>query len=75
MPGGRGSSSNWKLSLESLVRGGVVYPTEGVRFSLIMTISDLDEKAAVREEMRLSLQNRGFQLADITVAHRVRTRN
>jgi hypothetical protein len=75
MPSGRGTSSNWKLSLESLVRGGVVFPTEGVSFSLIMTISDLDEEAAVREEMRLSLQNRGFQLADITVAHRVRTRN
>jgi len=40
-----------------------------------MSISDLDEEAAVREEMRLSLQSRGFQLADITVAHRVRTRN
>jgi len=75
MPSGRGTSSNWKLSLESLVRGGVVFPTEGVPFSLIMTISDLEEEAAVREEMRLSLQNRGFQLADITVAHRVRARS
>jgi hypothetical protein len=75
MPSGRGLSSNWRLSLESLVRGGVAFPTEGVPFSLILTISDLAGKAGVREEMRLSLQNRGFQLADITVAHRVRTRN
>jgi hypothetical protein len=39
-----------------------------------MTISDLDELAQVREEMRLDLQNRGIVLADITVAHRVRPR-
>ena len=72
MPSGRGSSSNWRLSLESLVRGGVAFPTEGVRVSLVLTISDLAETAGVREEMRLGLQSLGFRLADITVAHRVR---
>jgi len=75
MPSGRGSSSNWRLSLESLVRGGVVFPTEGVPFTLILTITDIAKEAGVREEMRLALQNLGFQLADITVAHLVRVRN
>lgn len=74
MPQGRGNSSNWRLSLESLVRAGVSFPTEGVQFSLIMTISDIDQKEPVREEMRLDLQNRGLTLADITIAHRLRPR-
>ena len=74
MPEGRGSSSNWRLSLESLVRAGVAFPREGVPFSLILTISDLKRTAPVREEVRLGLQNRGLVLADITVAHRLRPR-
>jgi hypothetical protein len=74
MPEGRGNTSNWKLSLESLVRAGEPYPVDGVAFSLILTISDLDAKAPVREEMRQDIQNRGLVLADITVAHRLRPR-
>jgi len=74
MPEGRGNTSNWKLSLESLVRAGEAFPTDGVNFSLMLTISDLEAKAAVREEMRLDIQNRGLVLADITVAHRLRPR-
>jgi hypothetical protein len=74
MPQGRGNTSNWRLSLESLVRAGVSFPTEGVQFTVIMTILDIDEKAPVREEMRLDLQNRGLVLADITIAHRLRPR-
>jgi hypothetical protein len=74
MPGGRGNTSNWKLSLESLVRAGEVFPADGVNFSLMLTITDLDSKFPVREEMRLDIQNRGLALADITVAHRLRAR-
>lgn len=74
MPQGRGNTSNWKLSLESLVRAAVPYPKDGVRFTLMLTIFDLNGKAPVREEMRLDLQNRGIVLADITVAHRIRVR-
>ncbi len=74
MPEGRGNTSNWRLSLESLVRAGVAFPTDGVRFTLMLTISDIDAAAAIREEMRLDLQNRGIVLADITVAHRLRPR-
>jgi len=74
MPEGRGNTSNWRLSLESLVRAGVAFPTDGVRFTLMLTISDIDAAAAIREEMRLDLQNKGIVLADITVAHRLRPR-
>ncbi|MDL5051788.1 hypothetical protein QQ054_37925 [Oscillatoria amoena NRMC-F 0135] len=74
MRNGRGNTSNWKLSLESLVRAGVAFPQTGIAFSLVMTISDIAGEAAVREEVRQGLQNRGLVLADITVAHRVRPR-
>lgn len=74
MPAGRGNTSNWKLSIDSLVRAGVAFPTDGVQFSLLITISDLENTKPVREEMRLHLQNRGLVFADITVAHQVRVR-
>ena len=74
MPNGRGNTSNWKLSLGSLVRAGVTFPSEGIVFTLILTIADIAEKAKIREEMRQELQNRGLILADITIAHRVRPR-
>lgn len=74
MPRGRGRSSNWRLVVESLVRGGATFPAEGVSFSLIVTISDPIQEEPIREEMRLSLQNLGLRLADITVAHRIRPR-
>lgn len=57
---GRGNTSNWRLSLESLTRAGVAFPTGGVRVTLMLTISDVDAAAAIREEMRLNLQNKGI---------------
>lgn len=75
MKKGRGNTSNWRISLESLERALVVFPAEGVNFTLILTLSDIAGIAQVREELRASLQSRGFQLADITVAHRVKARS
>ncbi len=72
MPRGRGTSSDWRLSLKSFTRAGAVYPEEGVPFTVIMTISDPTEKAAIYEEVRNEVIRRGLRLADITVAHRVR---
>ena len=74
MPQGRGNTSNWKLSLESLTRAAVGFPADGVPFTLLLTISDPKAVAPIREEMRLDLQSRGLVLADITVAHRIRPR-
>ena len=74
MPQGRGASSNWRVSLSSLVRAGEAFPQGGVPFSLIVTISDVDRTQRIGEEVRQTLQSRGLLLADITVAHRVRPR-
>lgn len=74
MPKGRGNTSNWKLSLEGLARAGAGFPTDGVAFTIVMTLSDLGGEKAIREELRQDIQSKGLMLADITVAHRVRTR-
>ena len=74
MPRGRGASSNWRISLESLVRAGDTFPLGGIPFSLIVTISDIDGKQRIGEEIRQAFQSRGLVLVDITVAHRVRQR-
>ena len=75
MKKGRGNTSSWRVSIESLERALATFPSEGVNFTLILTLSDLDGTAQIREEMRASLRARGFQLADITLAHCVRARN
>ncbi len=74
MPRGCGTSSEWKLTLKSLTRAGAIYPAEGVRFALVMTISDTKAAAPIYEEVRAEILRRGLRLADITVAQRVRAR-
>ena len=74
MPRGRGTSSNWRLALRSFTRAGEVFPVAGVPFTIVMTISDLEETAPVYDEVRNEISRRGLTLADITVAHRVRPR-
>jgi hypothetical protein len=73
MPKGRGNSSNWKLTLGSLTRAGASYPSVGVPFAVIMTLSDPKGGQPIHDAIRNSLQARGVNLADITIAHRVRT--
>ena len=75
MPRGRGSSSNWRLSLRSSTRAGEQFPEAGVPFTVVMTISDLQRTAPVYDEIRNEINRRGLELADITVAHRVRPRS
>jgi hypothetical protein len=72
MPQGRGTSSNWRLSLDSLTRAGAHYPKEGVPFALVMTIADPKRGAPIHDAVRNTLQAQGLTLADIMVAHRVR---
>lgn len=74
MPNGRGTGSNWKLGLKSLVRAGAAYPDDGVPFSILLTISDPKRATPFHDELRNQLQATGLQIADITVAHRVRAR-
>jgi hypothetical protein len=74
MPRGIGTRGEWRLSLKALARAGVVYPAEGVSFSLIVTISDPRSEAPIYEEVRAEILRRGLRLADITVAPRVQVR-
>ena len=74
MPQGRGKSTNWKLTLESLVRAGAAYPAEGVGFTIALSLSDPRQQAPIHDEVRNALLTRGLTIADITVAHRVRPR-
>lgn len=79
MPRGRGTSSNWRLALRSSTRAGDVSqdvsPASAVPFTIVMTISDLEQTAPVYDEVRNEISRRGLELADITVAHRVRPRS
>ncbi|MBZ9910309.1 MULTISPECIES: S8 family peptidase [Mesorhizobium] len=74
IPKGCGTTSEWKLSLKGLTRAGALYPEEGVRFAVLMTIADPRGTAPVYEEVRAEILRRGLRLADITVAQRLRTR-
>ncbi len=74
MPKGCGTTSDWKLSLKGLTRAGAIYPEEGIRFSILMTIADPSGNAPIYEEVRAEVLRRGLRLADITVAQRLRTR-
>ena len=75
MPRGRGTSSNWRLALRSSTRAGDVFPASGVPFTIVMTISDPEQTAPVYDEVRNEISRRGLELADITLAHRVRPRS
>lgn len=74
MPKGVGKSSNWRLALEYLTRAGEQMPEEGVPFTAILTISDIEKNKPVFNEMRQSLTSIGVQVADIRTAARIAPR-
>jgi subtilisin family serine protease len=74
MPRGIGTRGEWRLSLKALTRAGVIFPEDGVPFTLIMTISDPKEQAPIYDEVRAEIARRGLRLADITVNPRIRIR-
>ncbi|MDY0917612.1 S8 family peptidase [Pseudomonas viridiflava] len=67
-------TSNWRLVVESLTRAGADYPTSGVSFAVILTISDPDRKAAVFDSARRALVNNGVRLLDVRTQARARAR-
>ena len=71
---GVGPSSNWRLFVEYLTRAGEVMPNGGVPFTAILTISDPKGEMPVFNDMRLSLQQFGVQIADIRTAARITSR-
>jgi len=60
--------------VEYLTRAGEVMPNGGVPFTAILTISDPDGEMPVFNDMRLSLQQFGVQIADIRTAARITSR-
>jgi len=69
-----GGTANWRLVVDSLTRAGVVYPAAGVKFAVILTISDPKGKAPVFASTRQGLLSSGIQLRDVRTTTRVRAR-
>jgi hypothetical protein len=71
---GLGTSSQWRLQIDSLVRAEANFPTEGVPFSVLLTIEDEDGRRPVFREVLQELQAQRVNLIDIRVAQQIRQR-
>ncbi|WP_426261792.1 S8 family peptidase [Sphingomonas sp. DC1100-1] len=71
---GIGSSTEWQLQVESIVRAEAEFPPEGVPFSLILTIEDPDRTRPIFQELRRQLVNSRVDLHDVRTAVRLRAR-
>lgn len=71
---GIGTSSNFRLLVNYLTRADEHLPTEGVPFTVMLTISDPDGEKPIFQEMRQTLQSAGVSIADIRTAARVTPR-
>lgn len=67
-------TANWRLVVDSLTRAGAAYPAEGVKFAVILTISDPKSTAPVFASTRQGLLANGIQLRDVRTTTRVRAR-
>ena len=73
-PRGVGNSSIWRLQVDALARAEYAIPNDGVPFTVLLTIRDIEDKAPVFNDMRAQLQAAGAQLVDIQTASRVTPR-
>jgi hypothetical protein len=71
-PKGIGKSSNWRLTVKSLIRSEEMFPAAGVPFGLLLTIADVKRTEPVFSDLRLHLKNRNVQLSDIRASAQVR---
>jgi hypothetical protein len=71
---GIGGSSNWRLTVKYLARGGETMPPDSVPFTAILTIRDPAASEPVFNEMRQSLATLSVRLEDIRTAAQVVTR-
>ena len=71
---GIGSSTEWQLQVESIVRAEAEFPPEGVPFSLILTSEDPDRTRPIFQELRRQLVNSRVDLHDVRTAVRLRAR-
>lgn len=70
-----GSSADWRLEVASLTRAETQFPTDGVPFSLVLTLEDSSGQKPVFQNFRRYLQTRGIMVDDIRTATRVRQRS
>jgi len=73
-PKGVGASSNWRVQVEYIARALETMPPDGVPFTLVLTIADIEKAAPVFRELRQALRTQGVALSDIHTAVRVRPR-
>lgn len=71
---GVGVSSNWRLAIRYLTRAREEMPDDGVPFTAILTISDLEKMQPVFNDLHQTLQALGVQIADIRTAARITPR-
>lgn len=71
---GVGPSTDWRLDVEYLTRDGEQVPYNGIPFTAILTISDINEEAPVFNDMRQTLQSIGVHTVDIKTAARIVSR-
>jgi Subtilase family len=69
-----GSSAEWRLEVASLTRAETTFPTDGVPFSLILTLEDPSGQKPIFQTFRRYLQARGTLIDDIRTAQRLRPR-
>lgn len=73
-PSGKGKSTDWVFAVDHLSRDEDSMPQDGIPFTAIVTIGDIDGAANVFQEMRQSLQAQGAKLEMIQTAARVSPR-
>ncbi|WP_418320113.1 S8 family peptidase [Piscinibacter sakaiensis] len=69
-----GGTANWRLVVDAVARAGTGYPADGVKFAVILTISDPKKQEQVFASTRRGLVNSGVQLRDVRTTTRVRAR-
>ena len=69
---GKGTSSQWRLEVTSLVRAEAIFPAEGVPFAVLLTIEDPDGTRPIFQEVRQQLQASRAQAVDVRTVMRLR---
>ena len=71
---GIGTYSDWRLEVDCMVRAEAEFPSDGVPFTVILTIEDPQKRRPVFQELRRSLLASKVQLQDIQVQPSVQQR-
>ncbi|MCW3161309.1 S8 family peptidase [Chryseobacterium oryctis] len=71
---GVGNTTDWVLEVEYLLRDGEEFPEEGIPFTAILTISDLNREKPIFNEVKQNLGAIGVNVVDIQNATRIVSR-